>query len=154
MRNTWTIAWTTYNSTARRPLYYILLAILGLLIFASNFLALFTFNLETNIVREVGIASVALWGFLIIAILSAVEVTQELEDRTAVTLLAKPVTRSAFLLGKYFGLMLAVLLGMLTLSGVLFYTLWWMSRGKLIGPDPDMAMALFVGGDQLAARHP
>src|SRR5437773_252466 len=101
MRNAWTIAWTTYNDTARRPLYYILLAVFGLLIFFSNFLSLFTFSQEANMVREMGVASIALWGFLIVVVLSPVVVTQELEDRTAITLLAKPVTRSAFLVGKF-----------------------------------------------------
>src|SRR5688572_8301781 len=117
MSNAWTIAWTTYNDTARRPLYYILLAVFALLIFASNFLALFTFSQETGMVREMGMASISLWGFLMFVILSGVVVTQELEDRTAVTLLAKPVTRTAFLLGKYAGLALSAFAGMFVLTG-------------------------------------
>ncbi len=43
-----------------------------------------------------------------ILITSAIIVTQELEDRTAVTLLSKPLHRSDFLLGKYLGLIMAL----------------------------------------------
>ncbi len=146
MRNVWTIAWTTYNDTTRRPLYYILLAVFSVLIYCSHFLTLFTFNAEANMVREMGMASLALFGFLIFVILTPVLVTSELEDRTAITLLAKPVTRTAFLLGKYAGLVLAVAMGTLVLAGVLFYTLWWMSRGELFGAEPGIALRCLLAG--------
>jgi ABC-type transport system involved in multi-copper enzyme maturation permease subunit len=144
MRNVWTVAFATYQDTARRPLYYILMGVFAVLIYCSHFLTLFTFNQEANMVREMGVASLALYGFLIFVILAPIVVTDELEDRTAITLLAKPLTRSAFLLGKYAGLLLSVFLGMLTLGGVLFFTLWWMSRGDLFGSEPGHALTCLL----------
>lgn len=126
MTNVWTIAWATYREITTRPLYFVTLAVFSLLVYCSSFLTQFSFYMETQMVREMGMASLVLWGFLITVLLCGVIITQELEDRTAVTLLTKPVRRSAFLLGKYFGLLLSLVLGLITLAGVLFYTLWGM----------------------------
>jgi len=138
MRNSWTIACATYGEITRRPIFYITLFAFAVLIYSSHFLTQFAFFQEVNMVREMGLASIALWGFVVVVSVTGVIVTQELEDRTAVTLLSKPLRRSAFLLGKYFGVMLALAAGMLVLAGVLFYTLWWMAKGKLYG-DPSLA---------------
>lgn len=146
------IAGTTYGDITRRPIYSFTLVLFALLIYASNFLTQFTFYQEMNMVREMGVASLVLWGFIIVVVLSGSIVTQELEDRTAVTLLSKPIRRSAFLVGKYVGMLLAVFVGMAVLSGVLFFTLWWMAKSDLFG-HPDVAATLawvglitFVGG--------
>jgi len=141
MTNVWTIAWATYREITTRPLYFVTLAVFSLLIFCSSFLTQFSFYMESQMVREMGMASLVLWGFLITVLLSGVIVTQELEDRTAVTLLTKPVRRSAFLLGKYLGLYLALVAGLVILAGILFYTLWWMAKGNLFG-HPAVGAAL------------
>jgi len=142
--NVWTIAWATYREITTRPLYFVTLAVFSLLIFCSSFLTQFSFYMETQMVREMGMASLVLWGFLITVLLSGVIVTQELEDRTAVTLLTKPVRRSAFLLGKYFGLFFSLAAGLVILAGILFYTLWWMAKGTLFGHPPLGAALLWL----------
>src|SRR5262245_3169776 len=147
MTNVWTIAWATYREITTRPLYFVTLAVFSLLIFCSSFLTQFSFYMEPQMVREMGMASLVLWGFLIIVLLSGVIVTQELEDRTAVTLLTKPLRRSAFLLGKYFGLFLSLVAGLVVLAGVLFYTLWWMAKGNLFAhPFLGAALLWFCAG--------
>ena len=119
------VAWATYAETVRRPIFYILLFAFAFLVFFSQFIALYSFKQEANMIREMGVASCSLWGFLIIVIVSGLTVTAELENRTAVVMLSKPIGRNEFLLGKYFGLTGAVLTGVLFLGGVLFLTLWW-----------------------------
>src|SRR5687768_15868465 len=131
MRNIRTLAAATYGDITRRPLYYILLFTFALAIFGSKFLTLFSFYQEINMVREMGMATITFWGFIIIVVTSGLVVTQELEDRTAVTLLSKPIQRTDFLLGKYLGLVASLIPGMIVLAGVLFLTLWMMSAPKL-----------------------
>ena len=141
MGNLWTIAWATYGEITTRPMYYVTLGVFSILIFCSSFLTQFSFYMETQMVREMGMASLVLWGFLITVLLSGVIVTQELEDRTAVTLLTKPVRRSSFLLGKYFGLLFALAAGLVVLAGVLFYTLWSMAKEDYFA-HPTLGSAL------------
>src|SRR4249919_321615 len=97
MRNLWILAGATYGDITRRPLYYILLFTFAFAIFCSKFLTLFSFYQEINMVREMGLATITFWGFIVIVVTSGLVVTQELEDRTAVTLLSKPIQRTDFL---------------------------------------------------------
>src|SRR6185503_10514243 len=139
MRNIRTLAFATYGDITRRPLYYILLFTFALAIFGSKFLTLFSFYQEINMVREMGLATITFWGFIIIV------VTQELEDRTAVTLLSKPIQRTDFLLGKFAGLVVSLIPGMIVLAGVLFLTLWMMAIPKMPFHDRDLVKAVEEG---------
>lgn len=129
------LASATYEDIVHRPLYYVLVGSLAVMIFLSQYITLFSFHQEMNLVREMGMASLTFFGFLVTLILSGVIVTKELEDRTAVTLLSKPVSRPAFLLGKFLGLIGAIAPGILILSGVLFVTLWFMAKPAVFGSD-------------------
>jgi ABC-type transport system involved in multi-copper enzyme maturation permease subunit len=140
-----TISRATYGETARRPITLILLGIFAVAVFFSRTLTLFSFYQETPMVREMGIATLSFWGFLILALTSGLLVTHELEDRTAVTLLSKPVRREHFLLGKYLGLLAALVPGLVVLSGALFLTLWFMIEPHLPIRDRDVALGLARG---------
>lgn len=150
MRNIRTLAAATYGDITRRPLYYILLFSFAFAIFGSKFLTLFSFYQEINMVREMGMATITFWGFIIIVVTSGLVVTQELEDRTAVTLLSKPIQRTDFLLGKFFGLVLSLIPGMIVLSSVLFLTLWMMAAPRLPLLDRDLALAHQQGSSAFA----
>lgn len=121
----WILARATHGWIVRMPVYYVTLGLLGLLILASPLLTLFEYNREEAVVREMGMASLTLWGFLAALLVSGPIVTQELEDRTALTLLTKPVGRGGFLMGKYLGILLAMAQGVLLLGLLLFFTYWW-----------------------------
>jgi hypothetical protein len=54
---------------------------------------------------------------------AAISVSEEIEGRTAVTLLSKPVARRDFLLGKYFGILAAALLMILILTLIMGWTI-------------------------------
>jgi ABC-type transport system involved in multi-copper enzyme maturation permease subunit len=151
MRNVRTLAVATYGDITRRPLYYILLFTFALAIFGSKFLTLFSFYQEINMVREMGLATITFWGFIIIVVTSGLVVTQELEDRTAVTLLSKPIQRNHFLLGKFLGLVVSLIPGMIVLAGVLFLTLWMMALPKMPFRDRDLMAAYDAGSSPLAA---
>ncbi|HXX92036.1 MAG TPA: hypothetical protein VEN81_00290 [Planctomycetota bacterium] len=140
-----TLAFATYGEITRRPLYYILLVSFAAAIFFSKMLTLFSFYQEMNMVREMGVATLTFWGFIIVVITSGLVVTQELEDRTAVTLLSKPIRRSDFLLGKFLGMWGAIVPGVLVLSGILVLTLWMMAEPHLDLSDRKVADGLAQG---------
>jgi ABC-type transport system involved in multi-copper enzyme maturation permease subunit len=144
------LAAATYGDVTRRPLYYILLLTFAVAIFCSRFLTLFSFYQEMNMVREMGMATMTFWGFIIVVITSGLIVTQELEDRTAVTLLSKPLRRTDFLLGKFAGLVAALIPGMIVLAGVLFLTLWEMASPRLSLHDRDLVEGVKNGSAPFA----
>lgn len=147
MRSALVIARATYGETIRTGIYVILLLVFAFLIYASRFITQFGFYQEMNIVREMGVASISVWGFLIATILSTMIVTAELENRTAIGLLTKPIGRGDFLLGKFLGLMFAVVVGIVFLAFVLLYTLWEYSGVVLLERHyTDMFCAGKTGG--------
>ena len=64
-------------------------------------------------------------GMLLAVWSAGTSVSEEIEGRTALTVLSKPVSRRSFILGKYTGIMLSVLVLFVILSSVL-------SRGAVV----------------------
>ncbi len=151
MHNFRALAAATYGEITRRPLYYILLVSFAAGIYLSKLLTLFSFYQEIHMVREMGVATFTFWALIVIMVTSGIVVTQELEDRTAVTLLAKPVRRHEFLLGKFAGLVASLAPGIVVLGGVLFLTLLEMSLPHIEIGDAAVAAAAARGAGPFAA---
>ncbi len=151
MRSLRVLAAATYGEIARRPLYYILLLSFAAAIFFSKLLTLFSFHQEMQMVREMGMATITFWGFVVVTVTSGIVVTQELEDRTAVTLLAKPIRRADYLLGKFAGLALSLAPGMFVLASVLFITLLAMALPHLALADAEIGRRVAEGSGPFAA---
>jgi ABC-type transport system involved in multi-copper enzyme maturation permease subunit len=75
---------------------------------------------ESKVVKDLGLASITLFCVLIAVLVGGRLVYKEVEKRTIYIVLAKPVQRWEFVLGKYAGLM-AVLLASLAIMTVGFY---------------------------------
>jgi ABC-type transport system involved in multi-copper enzyme maturation permease subunit len=120
------ISHNTTHFAFRQPLYWILLAGFSGMIWSSQFFTMFTLDedLEGTLLRDMGVSSVALCAALLSVLLSWLAVTRDMERLTALTLLAKPVTRSQFLVGKYLGILSSVLFASALLASVLVLTLW------------------------------
>jgi ABC-type transport system involved in multi-copper enzyme maturation permease subunit len=118
------VARATWTGVVNRPLYYVTLLVFGAMISLSPLVTLFQFTKEAQLIREMAVATMTLWGLLLVTVLAGNLVTNELEDRTALLLLSKPLRRSSFLLGKLFGMVWAQAMGVAFLSMVFFLTLW------------------------------
>ena len=64
------------------------------------------FDAQIKFVKDAGTGAIGIFGFLIALLSTAQLIPQELHNRTIYTILAKPVRRSEFLLGKFFGVVL------------------------------------------------
>jgi ABC-type transport system involved in multi-copper enzyme maturation permease subunit len=123
-RNINTIQKAAFLEIARHPAYYIITFLFCILIFASQKLNLFSFRSEVDMIREMGFATLILWGVLSCILLSHQSLFAEMENRCAMTLLSKPIQRHAYVFGKYLGLARALFVGMLLLTIILILTLW------------------------------
>ena len=75
---------------------------------------------------------------LCIAILSVAQLLpQELHNRTIYTILAKPVRRGEFLLGKFFGVVLLLTLSVALMSLAFAAVLWWQEVQGLAATQAD-----------------
>ena len=103
------IALNTFREAVRDRILTSVLAFALLLIAASAILASLSIGQEGKIVKDLGLASSSLFGTFIAIFLGIGLVSKEIERRTVYAIIAKPVHRFQFLLGKYIGLVLTLL---------------------------------------------
>lgn len=115
----WALAWSTAKNEMAQTLYLILLVIgvVGVIIFS-----IYPFNTLGDDIRMFKDSSVTL--IMVLAMLQAVwssgtSVSEEIEGRTALTVLSKPVSRRSFLLGKYAGIIMSVAVMFVIIGAVL-----------------------------------
>lgn len=125
MPNIYNIGRITYQEAVRQPLFYIVLAVSAILLMISPLFCLFAFGEEVSMMREVGMATITFAGMLIAILTASQVITNEIENLTAIMLLAKPVRRGEFIIGKFAGILFTILIGFLFLSMVFILTYWW-----------------------------
>src|SRR5207245_7355353 len=103
------IALTTCGEAIRNRILYILLVFAVAMISFAQILSLLTVGSEEKIIKDFGLASIDVFGVLTSVFIGIGLVSREIERRTVYTLLAKPIHRFEFVLGKYAGLSLTLL---------------------------------------------
>jgi len=112
------IALSAAKSELSQPLPVMLMVIVSLAILLFVFLPFHTFGEDIKLLKDCGVTLI-----LIAAILQAVwsastSVNDEIEGRTALTLLSKPIHRRSFIIGKIMGVICIVMLMFLVLGTV------------------------------------
>jgi len=122
------IALNTFKEAVRDRILYLLLFFAAVSILFSRVLALLTVGDRTKIVKDVGLASISLFGALMAILIGTGLVYKEIEKRTIFTLISKPIRRHEFLLGKFFGLALTLFVMLLSMSviflALVFFQTW------------------------------
>jgi hypothetical protein len=149
------VALAAFREGLRQPMFYLLGAVaLGLMILAP-FIPYFTFGEDFVMMQELGYDTIMLLPLLMGVIAASMSISEEIEGRTAITLMSKPVSRRQFLLGKFAGILLATLVLTAALgwffNWVLLYKRW-LDRMDPLPPVPDLAgwMGSFVGKGEAA----
>ena len=121
------IAVNTFREAIRDRILAMFMAFALLMMASSTILSLLTVGSELKIVTDLGLAALALFGTVIAIFIGIMLVHKEVEKRTIYAVLAKPVPRWEFLVGKYFRLMmtLAAVVGLMALFYVAL--VWWKS---------------------------
>ncbi len=117
------IAGNTFTGLTRLKIFYVLLLFALVLIGSSTFMAQMTFQQEFQLLKDIGFGAMSLFTSLLAIIATARLLPQEIEDRTAYTVLAKPVSRFEYLAGKLFGVLLLLALSLIAMSVLFFVVL-------------------------------
>lgn len=116
------IAANTFKEAIRDRILYLLLFFAAACIIFSRLLALLTVGDRIKIIKDVGLASLSLFGALMAILMGTGLVYKEIDKKTIYTLLSRPIHRYQFLLGKYFGLIMTLFI-MLLLMSLIFLAL-------------------------------
>jgi len=108
MTKLFTITRNTFIETIRQPVYAIIITAALLLFYVSPSISMYTMSDDNKLLRELGLSTLFI-ASLFIAIFSASgAVAEEIENKTIMTVLTKPVQRPIFILAKFLGVTAAV----------------------------------------------
>jgi ABC-type transport system involved in multi-copper enzyme maturation permease subunit len=114
------IAMVTAKEAISQPLFYVILGIGAfLLVVVFPYLPYNTFGEDIKMVKDNGLTLIMVLAIIMALWTASVSVAEEIEGRTALTLLSKPVGRRQFIFGKFLGILLPVAVIFIVL-GVLF----------------------------------
>ena len=113
---TLSIARNAFFESIRQPILLVLVLAGMLLLMLSNPLAAFTMDDDQRMLLDIGLATVFTFGILIASFVASNVLGREIENKTALTVVSKPVPRPAFVIGKFLGVAVAISISMILLS--------------------------------------
>jgi len=108
----------TWTELVRLKVFYFIVIFALLVIGNSFFLARFSFEEEFQMLKDIALGAMSIFSALLAILASATLLPKDLEDRTIYTILAKPVSRFEYLLGKLAGVFLLVALAVILMAAV------------------------------------
>lgn len=156
MRPIMLVALHVFRDSVRDKVLYSIVAFAVLLMAASYLIGQLTAGQDVKIIKDLGLAAMSLFGLFIAIFIGIGLVAREIERRSIYAVLAKPVTRTELIVGKYLGLV-GTLAVNLAVMGIAFYlVLLYMARvlpasavaasaAPVIDPMLLVAMGLILG---------
>jgi Cu-processing system permease protein len=148
------VAVSVFRESVRDRILYSIVVFAVLLMATSYLLGQLTAGQDIKIIKDLGLASIATFGLFIAVFIGIGLVWKEVEKRSIYSLLSKPIRRSEFVLGKYCGLVLTLVVNVAVMTaafyGVMAFLDWQLDplTGEWPVPpaDPHMlkAIALIV----------
>ena len=128
------IAVNTFRESIRDRILYNLIIFVLLITAAAIFLGELTAGNEARVVVNLGLAVVLIFGAFIAIFVGVGLVSKEIEKRTVYAIFSKPIGRSEFLVGKYVGLCLTLLLNIFVMALGITLALLYVEGNNLIAP--------------------
>jgi len=129
------VALNTFREAVRDRVLYNLVFFALVMIAASILVGQVSIGIEEMVIVTLGLSAISVIGLLIAVFIGVGLVSKEMDKRTLYALLAKPVRRWEFLLGKFGGLVLTLTVNTLAMAAGLFLAL------KLVKSSADILEA-------------
>src|SRR5437773_10552592 len=139
-----TITRNTLTELTRLKVFYVLLVFALLLIGSSIFMAQFSFQQEFQILKDVSLGAISIFTSVLAIVATARLLPQDMEDRIVYTILAKPVPRFEYVLGKIAGVLLLLAISTLLMGAAFLLVLYMREQAvahaalrQMSGAPPD-----------------
>lgn len=142
MRRIRVIALNTFREAVRDRVLYNLIVFALLLIGTAILFAEISIGVQRLILVNLGLTAMTFFGLAIAIFIGIGLVYKEMDKRTLYALLSKPVRRYEFILGKFFGLALTLLVNLLLMTVGFFLALGYVKGGFDAG-DPPLLVAIY-----------
>jgi ABC-type transport system involved in multi-copper enzyme maturation permease subunit len=145
------VAWHVFKESVRDRVLYAIVAFAAILVAASLLIGEITAGQDLKIMKDLGLATIELAGFVMSVFVGIGLVAKEIERRSIYSLLAKPLPRWEFIVGKYAGLVLTIAVNVALMTLVFYLMLAWMGwraptsvRAAWDAPAVDPAILLAI----------
>jgi ABC-type transport system involved in multi-copper enzyme maturation permease subunit len=114
----------TFLEVVLQPIYSLLITIGAAILVVFGMLPFFTLGEDTKMFKSVGLDVILLLVLIATLFATSKSIFDEIEDRTMLTLMSKPVSRWEVMLGKYLGIVFASAAAVAVLGVVLILATW------------------------------
>jgi ABC-type transport system involved in multi-copper enzyme maturation permease subunit len=128
MRRVGVVAWNTFREAVRDRVLYNLVFFALLMMAAAIIVGEVSIGIEESVIVSLGLSAISVIGLLIAVFIGVGLVSKEMDKRTLYALLAKPVRRWEFLLGKFGGLLLTLTVNTAAMAVGLFTALLYVKH--------------------------
>ena len=142
MRNVWVVAANTFREAVRDRVLYNLVFFALLMMGAAILVGQISIDIEQSVIISLGLTAISVIGIFIAVFIGVGLVSKEMDKRTLYALLAKPVERWQFLIGKFAGLALTLTVNTAAMTVGLYLALW--SVAPLQSSDWYLVLAVYL----------
>jgi ABC-type transport system involved in multi-copper enzyme maturation permease subunit len=122
------VAWNTFREAVRDRVLYNLVFFALLMMGAAVLVGQISIGIEEMVIISLGLSAISVIGLLMAVFIGVGLVSKEMDKRTLYALLAKPVRRWEFLLGKFGGLLLTLTVNTAAMAAGLFAALYYVKH--------------------------
>jgi len=119
------VAWHVFKESVRDRVLYGIGAFALLLVAGSVLIGQITAGQDVKIIKDLGLATIEIAGALMTIFIRVGLVSREIDRRSIFSLLAKPLPRWEFVVGKYLGLVLTIAVNLWAMAAALYLVLAW-----------------------------
>jgi ABC-type transport system involved in multi-copper enzyme maturation permease subunit len=142
MKRAGAVALNTFREAVRDRVLYNLVFFALLMMVAAIFVGQISIGIEEMVIKSLGLSAISVIGLLIAVFMGVGLVYKEMDKRTLYALLAKPVRRWEFLLGKFGGLVLTLAVNTVAMAAGLFAALLYV-KPSLERTDAVLFVAIY-----------
>src|SRR5215470_9364971 len=136
------VAVNTFREAVRDRVLYNLIFFALVMIGAAILVGQISIGIERLVIVNLGLSAISIFGLIMAIFIGVGLVYKEIERRTLYTLLAKPVHRWEFLVGKYAGLLLTLVVNTAFMMLGLAAALWYVA-GTFQRSDVTIVVAVY-----------
>ena len=153
-----TIAVATAKEAIAQPLYILVMLGGAFALLSFIYIPYNTFGEDVKMLKDSGLTTIMVLAILVGLWTASVSVADEIEGKTAVTLLSKPISRRQFVIGKFIGILWPLFLMFVVLGAILLITVsykvvydaretanpepnWQQCYAAMIGTVPGLVLA-------------
>jgi len=145
------LARATCKESIRQPMFFSLMGVSILIMMVNTWIPFFSMGEDTKMFLDCGLATILICSIFLAIWTSSMSIADEIEGKTAMTLLSKPITRRQFIVGKYLGLLQGVVIFMIPLI-LVFCFLTYYKVGYDMKEAGKPALDLFVWLDMSGGK--